>query len=119
MKFMAFDDPCKPSPLAEAGDIHNVPGFKKVHGHFLPQLVACRVLDAEFLDRIESSFSCLLKMAGERFVHPLGVLRKEDELKGIVTVRLFRFFLNHGARTYLDDGRRYDGAIFKKVLSHP
>ena len=58
-------------------------------------------------------------MSGERFVYPLAVLRKETELKRIIAVRLLGFLLNHWAGADFDDGRRYDGAIFEKNLSHP
>jgi hypothetical protein len=92
---MAFDYPCKPSPLAEASDIHHISGLEEVHSHFLAYLVPSRILHTKFLDCIKSSFSCFFEMPGEGFVHSLAILWKEAELKGVIAIRLLGLFLNH------------------------
>ncbi len=94
-KSVAFDHACKPFPLAQTGDIHNISGLKKAHGYFLAYLIPSEALYTEFLESVESSCSRLLEMPGQGFVHPLAVLREETELKGVIAVLLIYFLLNH------------------------
>jgi hypothetical protein len=35
VKSVAFDHPCKPFPLAEPSDIHNISGFEEIDVYFL------------------------------------------------------------------------------------
>jgi hypothetical protein len=108
MKSMALNHSCKPFPLVEASDIHDISGLKEMKGHLFPQFKSLYVLYTEFLQMIRRAYPCLLEMAGERFIHPLAILWKETELKGGVTILFFRLLLDHRARPGFDDGHRYD-----------
>jgi transposase len=58
-------------------------------------------------------------MARARFIHPLAILWKETELKGIIAILFLCLLLDHRARASFDHRRRDDRAIFKEELSHP
>src|SRR4030042_1514608 len=101
---MALHHTSKSLSLAETSHIHNISRLKEIEAYFLSQLKSFHVFYTEFLQMIIRTCSCFFKMAGKGLVHPLAFLRKETELKGVITIPFFRLLLNHRARAGFDNG---------------
>src|SRR4030042_6334751 len=90
---VAFDDSSKTFSLTEPSHIDDISWLKEIESDYLAQFIFLHVLHTELLQMISRGSPCLLEMAGDGFVDPPLVLRKETQLDGVITVLFFRLFL--------------------------
>jgi hypothetical protein len=114
-----FTPPANPRPFARPGDIDEVAHLEDGRRQFLPRLKLDRRQGLELSQHTEEPPVGLCEVALQGFRHVLLPLAVKAELDGIVAVRLFGFFLYHGAGSRLDhrDGDR--GPVGGEDLGHP
>ena len=94
MESVAFHHTGKTSPFAQTCYIHDISRFEEAESDFASQINPFDGFHTKLSQKLRRTYSCLLKMATDRFIDSLG-LRKETELYSIITVLPLTLFLNH------------------------
>jgi len=117
MESVAFHHAGKSSAFAQPCYIHDISGFKEAERDLASQINPFDGFHAELSQELKRTWSRLLEMATQGFIHPLG-LRKEAELYRIITVLSLTLLLNNGAGASFDDRHGDDSSIIQKDLGH-
>src|SRR6185369_14477957 len=119
-EMMPLDDAGEPAALADADDVHLVPGLELVHQHLVAGLqIAGAAVEAKFANELRSLHPGLLQMPRRRLVDAGRLDEFEQaELHRVVAVGGGRLALHHHARSGLEQSDRNHLPVRPEYLRH-